>query len=201
MKKANQRKALVDAAERAIAEGGTASLRARELAREIGAALGAIYNLVADLDELYLRVATRTLARLDEALAASTDGGRVADPVERLVAIALAYRRFASENLHLWRALFEHRMAPGKPLPDWALTDQMQLFRHIVEPLTTLSPRETEAQRMAAAHTLFSAVHGVVLLGLEEKFVGVPPDLLDAQISWLVRTTCRGLRSESDRSA
>jgi AcrR family transcriptional regulator len=195
-RKDRQRAALVDAAERAIAAQGLAGLKARDLAREIGVALGAIYNLVADLDELCLRVASRTLARLDAALAAAGDGAPLADhqaASTRLVAIALAYRGFASDNLHLWRALFEHRMAADKPLPAWAETDQMNLFRHILEPLDTLMAQADSDERLRMAQTLFSAVHGIVLLGLEEKFVGVPPALLDAQIERFVRAICAGL--------
>ena len=64
-----QRQALIDAAERAIVRDGLAGLKARDLAVEIGVSLGAIYNLVEDLDELALRVASRTLSRLEAALA------------------------------------------------------------------------------------------------------------------------------------
>ena len=196
-RKDRQRQALIEAAERAIAADGLAGLKARDLAREIGVALGAIYNLVEDLDELYLRVASRTLARLDETLAAAGggEGGGPDAATGRLVAIALAYRKFASDNLHLWRSLFEHRMAPGKPLPEWAMSDQMSLFRHILEPLVLLMPKSAPQDRLHMAQTLFSAVHGIVLLGLEEKFVGVPPDLLDAQIGAFVRTICAGLEA------
>ena len=84
-------------------------------------------------------------------------------------------------------------MAPDKPLPDWAMTDQMNLFRYILEPLGVLMPKAEPQTRLHMAQTMFSAVHGIVLLGLEEKFVGVPPDLLDAQISAFVRTICAGL--------
>jgi AcrR family transcriptional regulator len=46
-----QREALIDAAEAAIARGGLAGLKARDIAREAGCAVGAIYNLVEDMDE------------------------------------------------------------------------------------------------------------------------------------------------------
>ncbi len=39
-----------------MAAGGLAGLKTRELAREIGVANGAVYNLVEDMDELILRV-------------------------------------------------------------------------------------------------------------------------------------------------
>lgn len=110
-----------------IADRGLAGLKTRDLAREIGCANGAVYNLVADVDELILRVGSRTLLRLDRALSAA-ESAREPSPQETLVRIALAYCDFAAENLELWRALFEHRMAADKPLPDWSIDDQLQLF-------------------------------------------------------------------------
>lgn len=192
-----QRQRLVEAAERAIADGGLGAVKARDLAREIGVALGAIYNLVADMDELYLRVASRTLARLDGALAdagvAPGAGGGSSD-CGKLVAIALAYRRFASDNFFLWRALFDLRLAEDKAVPDWAVADQINLFRHILTPLRALLPKAPEEDRQRWAQTLFSAVHGIVFLGLEKRLVAVPIDRLDAQIEAFVRAICAGLR-------
>jgi AcrR family transcriptional regulator len=193
-----QRTQLIDAAEKAIAEKGLAGLKARELAQEIGCALGAIYNLVADMDELVLRVGSRTLARLDMALSAAEgedeDAPASADAAaDRLVAVALAYCAFARDNLQLWRVLFEHRMAEGAVVPDWAVSEQMTLFRHILEPLSVLVPDRAEPERMLMSRTLFSAVHGVVAIGLEEKLIAVPRRDLDRQIEGLVRLVCRGL--------
>ncbi|MFC5418204.1 TetR/AcrR family transcriptional regulator [Bosea eneae] len=191
-----QRTQLIDAAEKAIAEKGLAGLKARELAQEIGCALGAIYNLVADMDELVLRVGSRTLARLDAALNAAEgeDTPASADAAaDRLVAVALAYCAFARDNLQLWRVLFEHRMAEGATVPDWAVSDQMTLFRHILEPLGLLVPERGEAELVLMGRTLFSAVHGVVAIGLEEKLIAVPRRDLDRQIEGLVRLVCRGL--------
>ena len=53
--------------------------------------------------------------------------------------------------------------------------------------------RQADEARLRLAQTMFGAVHGVVWLGLEEKFVGVRQDLLDAQIEHFVRTFCAGL--------
>lgn len=193
-----QRIQLIDAAEKAIAEKGLAGLKARELAQEIGCALGAIYNLVADMDELVLRVGSRTLARLDAALSAAEGDGAPASAdaaADRLVVVALAYCAFARDNLQLWRVLFEHRMTAGVTVPDWALAEQMTLFRHILEPLGVLVPHQSEAERTLMSRTLFSAVHGVVSIGLEEKLVAVPGRELDRQIERLVRLVCSGLAS------
>jgi AcrR family transcriptional regulator len=167
-----QREALIAAAERAIAAQGLAGLKARDLASEVGCSLGAIYNLIQDMDELVLCVGSRTLARLD---------------------IALAYCRFARANLHLWRTLFDHRMAEGRLVPGWAVSEQMGLFRHIAVPLSELVPTAGEEELALLTRTMFSAVHGVLVLGLDEKLVAVPVGALEQQIDRLVRLVCRGL--------
>ena len=61
------RDALIDAAERTLETQGLRALRARDLAAEVGCAVGAIYNAVADLDELIYAVNARTLAALADA--------------------------------------------------------------------------------------------------------------------------------------
>ncbi len=191
-----QREALVLAAEQAIAEKGLAGLKARDLAEAIGCSLGAIYNLVQDMDELVLRVGSRTLARLDAALAEATQGstpGSSDDATDTLVTIAQTYCAFARENLQLWRTLFEHRMAEGSIVPEWAITEQMTMFRYILAPLRGLLPEASESDLILLSRTLFSAVHGVVMLGLEEKLVAVPAAALDGQIEALVRVIGKGL--------
>ena len=189
------REALVLAAERSIAASGLAGLKTRELAREIGCANGAVYNLVADMDELILLVGSRTLRRLDGSLTEAESKGP-ASPVETLVRIALSYCDFAAENTGLWRALFEHRMAPGKPTPDWAIDEQMELFSHIWRPLAALFPRRSAAELGVTARSLFSAVHGMVALGLEQKLIAVPIEALRREIAIMVRAMVNGLALE-----
>ncbi|MHB0771690.1 TetR/AcrR family transcriptional regulator [Bradyrhizobium sp. 5.13L] len=183
---------LIMAAERMIADRGLSGLKTRDLAREIGCANGAVYNLVADMDELILRVGSRTLLRLDEALSAAESAGEPM-PQETLIRIAIAYCDFAAENLQLWRALFEHRMGADKVVPDWSVNDQMQLFRHIYHPLAALLPERSPEELGIMARSLFSAVHGMVALGLEQKLVAVPLPALRKEIATLVRAMIDGL--------
>jgi AcrR family transcriptional regulator len=189
---------LILAAERSIGAKGMAGLKTRELARDIGCANGAVYNLVEDMDELILLVGSRTLERLDASLTAAESDGP-ASAGETLARIAVAYCDFAADNLELWRALFEHRMAPGKPIPEWAIEQQMELFRHIYRPLATLFPKRSAAELSVTARSLFSAVHGMVALGLEQKLIAVPVDALRAEIAIIVRAMVRGLKSELAR--
>jgi len=43
------------------------------------------------------------------------------------------------------------------------------------------------------ARSLFSAVHGMVLLGLEQKLIAVPVDALRQEIATIVRAMIDGL--------
>src|SRR5262245_35377265 len=78
-RRARLRDALVSAAERAIARQGLGTLRARALAQEVGCAVGAIYNVVEDLDDLVLLVNARTLAALERELIAADRAREPAD--------------------------------------------------------------------------------------------------------------------------
>src|SRR5258705_66080 len=112
------RVALVAAAESAIAREGLAGLRARALAEESGCAVGAIYNVVEDLDELVILVNAQTLTALKRSLDKATEADKKPTgrdgAIERLVQMALAYLDFAAANTLRWRALFDHRMPQGQ---------------------------------------------------------------------------------------
>src|ERR1700736_6673327 len=184
------RERLIDAAERTIAANGLAGLRARDLARDAGCAVGTIYNVFEHLDELILCVGSRTLAMLHAALEAGRLGrpyGSPEDTADDLVRLALAYLVFAAEHTVRWRALFEHRMSEARPLPQWFVDQQHQLFAQVERPLVTLLPDLDPDSRRILARTLFSAVHGIVALGLEEKLASLPFSGLRDQLAATVR--------------
>lgn len=197
MKRARQKAALIDAAEKAIARNGLSSLKARDLADEIGIALGGIYNIVSDLDELVLLTGSRTLQELNRKLDRALETIDKNQPIERLVAAGQAYHHFAAENYYLWRALFDHRMSGEKSLPDWVTLERKQPFFRVIEPLSRLMPNAADADIAVFAQTLFSCVHGMVLIGLENHDVGVRHDQLDAEIAHLLHIIASGLQSRS----
>ena len=189
--------ALIGAAERMIDAHGLAGLRARALALRVGCAVGAIYNVVTDLDDLVIAVNARTLQALERHLreaGAIGDASPAADQVvARLTGMALAYLDFAAGNVLRWRAVFEHRLAEGGELPAWYLEEQRRLFEHIEGPLRALQPDASPEARLLVARSLFSAVHGVVQLGLEEKLQRIPLPILREQVTLVVGALGRGL--------
>jgi AcrR family transcriptional regulator len=194
---------LTDAASRLIEAKGLASVKARPLAEKAGCALGAIYTVFPDLDALILAVSARTLARLEAHLdAIAVEVAAEASPREaarqRLVALALAYLNFAFAHRASWRALFEHRLPEGRPVPEWMVAEQARLFGKVEVLLGPLVPHMGVAQRAMLARSLFSAVHGLVLLGLEEKLGVMPFAMLREEVERLVSAMARGLE-EMDR--
>lgn len=189
--------ALIAAAERTIEREGLRGLKARELAYKVGCAVGAIYNVVTDLDDLIFAVNARTLAALEkkliEAGGTASEKPGVEGALDRLVRLALAYLDFAAGNMPRWRALFDHRPLDGRAIPDGYMADQLRLFSYVEAPLDVLQPGIAPQRRALVARSLFSAVHGIVVLGLEEKLQLIPLPVLREQVTLLVTAMGKGL--------
>jgi len=194
------REALLAAVERTVvAEGSYQALRARDLAREVGCAVGAIYNVFPDLDALIFAAKGRTLDLLDRELAAAVDtvgaaaSGERAGATRQLLALAHAYLRFAIDHAPLWRMLFEHRAAPGTEVPAWYRDRLSALFVHLDAPLRAIVPALADDKRAMLGRALFSAVHGIVAIGLEERIDTISPAGIAGEVETIVRACVAGL--------
>ena len=179
-RKAALRQKLIELAEAQIAAGGLSSLRARELAKQAGCAVGAIYSHFDDLNALVLEVNGRTFKRLGQAVAAADRSG---SPNACLIAMSLAYLHFAADQPRLWRALFDVEMSTEAEVPQWYLDALGNLFSFIAEPLGELFPEKDARSLDLMTRALFSSVHGIVLLGLEQRISGVPVAQIEEMIS------------------
>lgn len=182
-RKAALREKLIDLAEEQIATGGVVALRARALAQEAGCAVGAIYTHFEDLNALALEVNGRTFRRLGDDVAAAMQVSRHGSPNERLIAMSHAYLAFAADQPLLWRALFDVQMSVEQEVPQWYLDALGGLFAFIAGPLAELFPEKTAQDLDLLTRALFSSVHGIVLLGLEQRISGVPVGQLRVMLS------------------
>lgn len=189
------RDALIHAAERTIEKEGLGGLRARELAHRVGCAVGAIYNVFTDLDDLIFAVNALTLERLEETLTVAGEkvNDRQTSAIKSLRHLALAYTDYAAANRRRWRALFDHRLAEDRQVPAWYQANLARLFVYIEGPLRSLAPNMEAQQRMQLARSLFAAVHGIVLIGLEEKLQSIPLGVVREQVALMVEAFARGL--------
>lgn len=194
-KKANKREELrerlVAATYRRIEDEGLAGLKARDIAAEAGCALGGLYTVFPDLDSLVLTANAKTLARIDAVMQKAEESST--DPDEQMRALARAYLAFARDHTNAWRALFEQRWPAQAPLPDWYSSALTDLMTHIGRPLKILQSSLTGEALALRARTLFAAVHGVISVSLDNRFVGIPAVTLEAEVVHLVNLLLAGL--------
>jgi AcrR family transcriptional regulator len=199
---AQLRESLLAAVERTVTAEGYQALRARALAQEVGCAVGAIYNVFPDLDALVLAAKARALDALDEKLAAAVahvdptadaDASDVERATRKLLMLAETYLAFATDRLPIWRMLFEYRTAPGTEVPAWYHARLADLFAHLDAPLRAIVPDLTASKRGSLGRALFSAVHGIVALGLEQRLDNVSRARIAAQAATIVRACVAGL--------
>ncbi len=194
-KKAELKARLIAAGTELIAEQGLKGLRARDIAERAGSALGGLYTVFDDLDGLVLHVNSDTLKRLETALNAALPPS--GDLEESFLSLSLAYLRFALAERNLWSALFEHRMPEGVAVPDWHLAEHAFLIGLIAAPLARQMPDASAEDIAIRARTVFSAVHGVIAISLEGRFVGITPVLLEREVAALARVLANGLQNEA----
>lgn len=190
-KKKNLRERLVKSAEALIAKNGLRGLKARDVTKDAGCALGAIYNAVRDLDELVMLVNARTLARLGQALRDALPEND--DPIQMMHALAQAYVKFAQTETRLWSTIFNHRLPDGVDVPDWHAAEYAVLIEEIIAPLSKMRPDLQGSALKLRAQTIFAAVHGVVQLSIHGRFVGTPRDELASEVKALVNAMTRGI--------
>ena len=188
-KKSKRRQLLIEVARGEIEANGLISLKIRDVANAANCSIGSIYNEFGDFDGLILTVNRETVQRLDGILSAVP----AEDAIGHLFGLADAYLGFFTEHANLLRSLFEHRMENDRPFPDDLLEMVMRTFALMHAPMERLLPDRDPIEVALLARTMFSAVHGIISLGLEERMVAVPPKSLGAHVSQFVRTHLIGM--------
>ncbi|MGY4181485.1 AcrR family transcriptional regulator [Bradyrhizobium sp. USDA 4518] len=188
-KKLQRRALLIEIARRSIATKGLRSLKVRDVAEAAGCSIGSVYNEFGDFDGLILTVNRETVHALTTRLKAVPAD----DPLRQLRGLADAYLGFATEHANLLRSLFEHRMEDDRPFPEDILTMVMEAFALMHAPLLRLLPDRDPDDVALLSRTMFSAVHGIISLGLEERMVAVPPEMLRERLAQFVDTHLAGL--------
>ena len=195
------RSKMLGIAKRVVADEGLGALQARRVADEAGCAVGTIYNVFKNLDNLIVETNSATLTDLGAALVAvAQKGAGIRGPhavAERLQALGLAYLDFAIAQNASWRAVFDHHMAPGNPVPDWYRQKQAQLFALVEQVLGDVITDEQHRSR--AARALFSAVHGVVMLSLSGTLGPTDRAETEAQVRFIVQAVAEGVTHASGK--
>lgn len=190
---------MIEVAVQILETDGLAGLQARRVAQECGCSVGTLYNTFNGLDDLIVHANTRTLDQLNEELRAIASDGVNMATAEGLMALALAYCRFAHEHQMLWRSVFEHRPGDGWVAPDWYVEKVMTLLRTLERGLVETVPDDEWRQR--GARVLFSAVHGLVTLALDQKLGEIKPAEIEEQVRFIVSAGHTALSSARPQTA
>ena len=183
------RDTLSDLAEVEIEENGIAAIKARPLAQAAGRSVGAIYNVFGDLEDIIIAVIGRTVRMLGQFVAQALDGKGDLPPTERLVVMSYAYLDYAAAHPRLWRALFDLQMSTDMDVPGWYLEELGRLFSYIDGPVQECFPEMSAEEVSLMTRALFSSIHGIVLLGLENRISGVPRDQIRNMIALMLRSS------------
>jgi AcrR family transcriptional regulator len=188
-KKSKRRVLMLGIARGIIASKGLRLLKVRDVAEAADCSIGSVYNEFGDFDGLILAVNRETV----EELSARLGSVPADDPIRQLRGLAATYLEFFSQHANLLRSLYEHRMEDDRPFPEDILLMVMRAFALMHQPLVRLLPERDPKDIAMLARLMFSAVHGIISLGLEERMVAVPPDSLRQQVAQFVDTHLIGL--------
>ena len=188
-KRSKRRAVMLETARDIIASKGLRLLKVRDVAETADCSIGSIYNEFGDFDGLILAVNRETV----QALTARLTAVPADDPIQQLHGLAATYLEFFSQHANLLRSLYEHRMEDDRPFPEDILLLVMRAFALMHQPLVRLLPDRDPKDIAMLARLMFSAVHGIISLGLEERMVAVPPDNLRQQVAKFVDTHLIGL--------
>lgn len=167
---------LVEAAIRLLADNGPEALQARKVAAEIGASTMAVYTHFGGMGELIDAVGREGFRRLSASLDAVPSSD---DTVADLFTMALAYRRTALENPHLYAVTFGLSAPGGRRVTLSDITDPngktgegLTAFGFLLDATTRAidAGRFRPADPLVAAAQLWSAVHGYVTLEISGHF-------------------------------
>lgn len=182
------RRRILTAAVELMKERGLKAVQIREVASRANCATGSVYKYFSDLDELIIAVNSITLGKIRQTMSAAAEE---ADPVTRLKHLAYAYLVFAEENKNEWRGLFDHHLPDGADIPETHRQENITLLALIAEPMKEIDLSLDESALAIRTRTCFGAMHGLVTIALEGRFVGLGEENLKSEMEFVVEHLCR----------
>ncbi len=155
-----------------LAEHSYHELSLRKLASMIGYVPSTLVNVFGNYNLLLLHAVAQTVDELAEEAKVATAGQT--DPQEALFQLAYCYHDFAQRHPYRWQLVFEHNMN-GDQLPDWQakrIDSMTGMLEHL---LKIIAPQKSESDVLQASRVLWSGVHGITLLSVDDKFFSDEP--------------------------
>lgn len=157
---------ILEEGHRHMAEMGFARFSAREVAKRIGYAVGTLYNVFGSYDLLVAAINTRTFEQWAQYLE-----DRLAGPsTDRITTLVEGYFSFAAEHMHLWTAIYDHRLPADMAMPEALARRRGALTDVIVREVAAILPTANRDQAPRLARSLVATVHGHCTFALNGSF-------------------------------
>lgn len=174
-----------------IAKNGLPSLTARKVAKEIGYTPGTLYLVFENLDDLIVHVNAMTLDDMYVKLEASQ--ARCKKPETCILKLGHEYIDFALANWHLWNAVFDHKLPEGQKPPEWFHEKVLKLYGLVENQLAGIGLKKSQNTNLAT-NALWSGVHGICVLGLNNDFEDNSQEAVKALVDSLITNYLYGIR-------
>jgi AcrR family transcriptional regulator len=182
---------LLDGALQLVAEGGAAALTTRAVAATADSSMSAVHELFGGKPGLIRALFVEGFARMATEFAELETSG---DPEADVLAMALAFRRFALANRQLYEVMFSRPFAEFEAGPG-DLAAAADVRRVIVRRVAGILPADSSrAQRDDAALGITAVMQG--LAGMElAGILGSGRESIERRWRTTVMATVRGLRA------
>ncbi|NOI59666.1 TetR/AcrR family transcriptional regulator [Vibrio coralliilyticus] len=155
-----------------LSENSYHELSLRKVANMIGYVPSTLVNVFGNYNLLLLHAVAQTLDELAEE--AKVVVSQSQDPKTALYELAYCYHDFAQRHPHRWQLIFEHNMN-GETLPEWQAERIDNMTGMLEQLLQVLAPHRSPKEVLQASRVLWSGVHGITLLSVDDKFFAAEP--------------------------
>jgi AcrR family transcriptional regulator len=193
------RDALCNVATRHFAEHGYAGVTLRGLAREVGCSPMTPYRYFEDKDAIFAAVRAAAFGRFADA--SEQAASREREPLARLAALGRAYLRFALDEPHAYRIMFELSQPDELEYPELAKQAERARGVKLRAVREAIEAGLIEGDATLVANLLWSGMHGGIVLHLAGKLHGRPElePLCEAMMNTMIRGLRPGAKQENPR--
>ncbi|WP_337238937.1 TetR-like C-terminal domain-containing protein [Vibrio cholerae] len=147
-------------------------LSLRKVATMIGYVPSTLVNVFGNYNLLLLHVVAQTLDELAQEAQQAVKSTTY--PKDALYQLAYCYHNFAKKNPYRWQLIFEHNMN-GEMLPEWQAQRINNMASMLEDLLKVIAPLRSEQEVLQASRVLWSGVHGITILSVDDKFFANEP--------------------------
>ncbi|ENM5874104.1 WHG domain-containing protein [Vibrio mimicus] len=147
-------------------------LSLRKVATMIGYVPSTLVNVFGNYNLLLLHVVAQTLDELAQEAQQAVKSTPY--PKDALYQLAYCYHDFAKRNPYRWQLIFEHNMN-GDALPEWQAQRIDNMTSMLEGLLKVIAPLRSEQEVLQASRVLWSGVHGITVLSVDDKFFATEP--------------------------